>query len=56
MRTRAVTGDLVWQLDRLQYALGEGPCVDTLRDAHVVVAARIRDDDRWPEPRPSPPA
>jgi GAF domain-containing protein len=47
--TRAATGELVWVLDRLQYALGEGPCVDTLRGAQVVVAPRIRHDQRWPE-------
>jgi GAF domain-containing protein len=47
--TRAATGELVWVLDRLQYALGEGPCVETLRDANVVVAPRIRHDQRWPE-------
>jgi hypothetical protein len=56
--TRAATGELVWILDRLQNALGEGPCVDTLRKARVVVAPRIRHDQRWPEfvPRPSQPA
>jgi GAF domain-containing protein len=47
--TRAATGELVWVLDRLQYALGEGPCVETLREADVVVAPRIRHDQRWPE-------
>jgi GAF domain-containing protein len=46
--TRAATGDLVWQLDALQYELGEGPCVETLREAEVVVAPEIRHDQRWP--------
>jgi GAF domain-containing protein len=46
--TRAATGDLVWELDILQYDLGEGPCVETLRDAEVVVAPEIRHDQRWP--------
>jgi GAF domain-containing protein len=46
--TRAATGDLVWKLDALQYELGEGPCVDTLRDEQIVVAPRIRHDQRWP--------
>jgi GAF domain-containing protein len=46
--TRAATGELVWQLDALQYDLGEGPCVETLRDAQIVVAPRIRHDQRWP--------
>jgi GAF domain-containing protein len=48
VQTRAATGDLVWELDKLQYGLGEGPCVETLREAHVVVAPRIRHDQRWP--------
>ena len=47
--TRAATGELVWALDRLQYGLGEGPCMETLREADVVVAPRIRHDQRWPE-------
>jgi GAF domain-containing protein len=48
VETRAATGDLVHTLDKLQYGLGEGPCVDTLRDATVVVAPQIRHDQRWP--------
>ncbi|MFL6131362.1 MAG: GAF and ANTAR domain-containing protein [Nocardioidaceae bacterium] len=48
VETRAATGGLVWDLDKLQYELGEGPCVETLRDADVVVAPRIRHDQRWP--------
>jgi GAF domain-containing protein len=48
VKTRAATGDLVYELDRTQYELGEGPCVDTLREADVVVAPRIEQDRRWP--------
>jgi GAF domain-containing protein len=48
VHTRAATGDLVWQLDRLQYGLGEGPCVDTLQGSDVVLAPDIRHDQRWP--------
>ena len=48
VHTRAGAGDLVWEFDTLQYGLGEGPCVDSLRDADVVVAPRIRQDQRWP--------
>ncbi len=47
VKTRAATGDLVYQLDALQYDLSEGPCVDTLRET-VVVAPRLRHDQRWP--------
>jgi GAF domain-containing protein len=48
VETKAATGNLVWELDKLQYGLGEGPCVDTLHEANVVVAPRIRHDQRWP--------
>ncbi len=48
--TRAATGDLVWELDRIQYELDEGPCVDTLREGKtgVVIAPRLAHDQRWP--------
>jgi hypothetical protein len=48
VETRAGTGELVWDLDKVQYGLGEGPCVDSLRDANVVSAPRIRHNQRWP--------
>ena len=50
IETKAVTGDLVLALDRVQYDLGEGPCYDTLRlpDVDVVTAPHIRHDQRWP--------
>jgi GAF domain-containing protein len=48
VRTRAFTGELVLRLDKIQYSLGEGPCVDTLRDSDVVVAPGVRHDQRWP--------
>ena len=46
--TRAATSQLVWDLDALQYELGEGPCVDSLHDAMVVEAPLIVEDQRWP--------
>ena len=46
--TRAKSGDLVDTLDALQYGIGEGPCVDTLRGANMVIASHIRHDQRWP--------
>jgi len=48
VETLAAVGDLVCRLDEIQYDLGEGPCVDSLRDNHVVTAPRIRHDQRWP--------
>jgi GAF domain-containing protein len=47
--TRAGTSDLVWELDKLQYKLGQGPCMETLRDSTRVLAPKIADDDRWPD-------
>lgn len=46
--TRARTSELVDKLDALQYELGEGPCVDTLRNEDVVAAPALRHDQRWP--------
>jgi GAF domain-containing protein len=46
--TRARTSELVDELDQLQYQLGEGPCVDTLRSENVVVVPNLRHDQRWP--------
>jgi GAF domain-containing protein len=49
IETQAATGELVWELDRLQYSLDEGPCVSSIRgEGSVVVAANIRHDQRWP--------
>ncbi len=53
VETRACTGDLVLDLDAVQYELGEGPCVDSLHEADVVVAPTIRHDQRWPRYVPS---
>jgi len=46
--TRAATDHVVRELDDLQYGLQEGPCVDVLREERVVVAPRIRHEQRWP--------
>jgi GAF domain-containing protein len=48
VETKAATGELVWTLDRLQYELGEGPCVETLHDKLIVEAPNVRHDQRWP--------
>ena len=48
IETLAGTGPLVWELDSLQYALGEGPCLRAMRSQPLVVAEDIRDDQRWP--------
>lgn len=53
--TRAGTDDLVWELDRVQYSLDEGPCVQSMeRDGtDVVQAPRLRHEQRWPRYVPS---
>jgi GAF domain-containing protein len=48
IETRAATGQLVWDLDEVQYSLGEGPCYASLTDAPVVSAEHLRADQRWP--------
>jgi GAF domain-containing protein len=48
IETRAATGQLVWELDQVQYHLMEGPCVASLREAPMVTAERLALDRRWP--------
>ncbi len=48
VETMAYSGDLVPQLDDMQYSISEGPCVDTLHGNRVVSASHIRHDQRWP--------
>src|SRR3954468_2089037 len=48
IETRAATGQLVLDLDKLQYELGEGPCLDGMRSGPIVQAPDIRHDQRWP--------
>src|SRR4051812_10782142 len=52
--TMAGTDQLVWQLDDLQYSVDEGPCLQAMRTNGVVVAERVRHEQRWP--RYIPPA
>lgn len=51
-QTRATAGDLVRTLDRMQYDLDEGPCVDTLKGADIVPAPHLGTDGRWPHYSP----
>ena len=44
----ASTNDLVQEADRLQYGLGEGPCLTAWASARPVLVADVRDDERWP--------
>jgi GAF domain-containing protein len=47
-QTIASTSDLATDCDRLQYELGEGPCVDAALEQEPFVAGDLRADRRWP--------
>ncbi|GLY50422.1 GAF and ANTAR domain-containing protein [Lentzea sp. NBRC 102530] len=46
--TVATTGDLPCEVDRAQYASGEGPCLTALFEEAVVSVPDVAADDRWP--------
>jgi GAF domain-containing protein len=46
--TRAPTGELAVQCDRIQYEEGEGPCLDAALHEGVVLTRDSANDDRWP--------
>jgi len=48
IETRAATDAVVWEFDRIQYDLGEGPCVSAMRETPVVAVPHARHDQRWP--------
>ncbi len=47
--TLAATGPLAIDMDQLQIAAGEGPCLTAARSGATVYATDLLDDDRWPE-------
>lgn len=38
----------MWDLDSLQYELGEGPCVHAIRAEPVTIVNDLRHEQRWP--------
>lgn len=48
IETRAGTGPLVWELDDLQYKLGQGPCFDSIRVEPIMLMENARQEQRWP--------
>ncbi|SDE56273.1 GAF domain-containing protein [Auraticoccus monumenti] len=48
VRTAAATDHVVLAGDQLQYELGEGPCLDSIRLQRTVVADDLTSDPRWP--------
>jgi GAF domain-containing protein len=53
VETKAATGDLVLELDELQYSLNEGPCLYAISAATVVRVENAAHDDRWPRYLPA---
>ena len=45
--TPAATEELVVVADRLQYELGEGPCLDAIWEEEAVYSGRLAHDQRW---------
>jgi GAF domain-containing protein len=48
VESRAATGELPRSVDALQERLGEGPCLDAVRDEDVVRVDDVATDERWP--------
>jgi GAF domain-containing protein len=48
IETKAATDAVVWEFDRLQYDLGEGPCLTAMHGSPVVSVPHARHDQRWP--------
>jgi GAF domain-containing protein len=46
--TPAGSGDVVKQLDSLQFELKEGPCFDALHNHEIVLGRDLATDARWP--------
>jgi hypothetical protein len=46
--TLASSDDLVRRANELQHELGEGPCLDVMRDQDTLVSTDLTDERRWP--------
>jgi GAF domain-containing protein len=46
--TRAASDEVVQRANALQGELGEGPCLDVMRDQNTVVSTSLEQDQRWP--------
>ncbi|WP_262849573.1 GAF and ANTAR domain-containing protein [Mumia quercus] len=53
IETLAGTDQIVWELDTLQYDLGQGPCVDAIRESSIVAVEDAANDPRWPDYMPA---
>ena len=48
LETRSGTGQLVWELDEVQYELAEGPCYGAIREEALLMIEDAREETRWP--------
>jgi hypothetical protein len=48
-KTYAPTAEIVTEIDKIQYELKSGPCVDAIIEDTVFNAPDLREDGRWPE-------
>lgn len=48
IETMASTDGFVQDLDNLQYELGEGPCLDAIKEGRVLFIENARHEQRWP--------
>ncbi|MEV0569205.1 GAF and ANTAR domain-containing protein [Dactylosporangium sp. NPDC050588] len=48
----AVSDELAGQVDEIQYGADEGPCLDAMREAEVILVEDLRRERRWSAYRP----
>ena len=48
LSTEASSSDVVRRANDLQQELGEGPCLDVMRDQDTMVSSHLAQDRRWP--------
>lgn len=46
--THGATDELPAEVDRIQYATGEGPCLEVMTSGTVVSVSDLQSDERWP--------
>lgn len=49
LETLAATDAELREIDGLQFVIGEGPCLDALRDHDTITSNDLAHDPRWPE-------
>ena len=52
IETLAGTGQIVWELDDIQYRLHEGPCVHAIEREPIVLVENAREEQAWPNYMP----